>query len=52
MTLRELLNLPNVSLNSKICVFLDEYGTFYNVTCDTEVTDADMICLLLAEGED
>ncbi len=51
MTLRELLSLPNVSLDSKICAFLDEYGAFYNVTCDTEVTDSDMICLLLAESE-
>ena len=52
MTLRELLNLPRISLDSKICVYLSEYCSFYNVDCDTDETDADMICLVLTNEED
>ena len=46
MTLRDLLNLPGVSLDSKICIWDDENCSFYNVTNDPELTDELMICLL------
>ena len=56
MTLRDLLNLPGVSLDSKIYIWDDEYCSFYHVTNDPETTDEHMICLLttaeLDEGED
>ena len=46
MTLRDLLKLPGVSLDSKIYVYLDEDETLYHVTNDPELTDERMICLL------
>ena len=48
MTLRDLLKLPRVSLDSKIYVYLDEPGAcLCHVALDPEITpDKRRICLL------
>lgn len=52
MTLRDLINLPNVSLDSKIYVYLDEYCTLCHVTYDPELVSKDIVCLVPTAEED